>query len=330
MQENKKIVIIGGAGYVGSALTLDLLNLGYSVSIIDNFTYGNPFPYQIPKLTLIKADVRDVPSFSKYLDNSFGIIHLACISNDPSFDLDPKIGKSVNLDCFLPLLKSIRNLNVERFIYASSSSVYGIKDEEKVTEDLSLEPLTDYSLYKVECEKILLNEEMGDVCKTIIRPATVCGPSARQRLDVVVNLLTAYAYFNKKITVLGGAQSRPNVHINDMCGAYCHMLKTDKFKISDNTFNVGFENITVDELSKLVKESMPHDIIVETKPTNDPRSYRIDSHKIINETGFTPKFNIENAIKHLITSFDLGHCSDALINPIYKNIDVLKQKGFGS
>ena len=321
---NNKICIIGGAGYVGSKLTLDLLIDNFEVIVIDNFTYGNPFPFNHENLTLIQADVRNVSDFLKHIDNSKAIIHLACVSNDPSFDLDPEFGKSVNLDCFPILLNGIKNLNIEKFIYASSSSVYGIKEEDNVTENLKLEPLTDYSRFKVECEKILMSTNLNGISKTILRPATVCGPSLRQRLDVVVNIFTYQAYFNKKLNIFGGSQLRPNIHINDMCRSYASIIKADIQTINGKIYNVGFENISVENIANLVISNITHEVEVTIKETNDPRSYKINSDKFINELSFKPMYSIDQSIKDLIKAFDLGHCKDALTNPIYKNIEVLK------
>ncbi len=327
--KKKKVVLIGGAGYVGSQLTLDFLFLGCKVIVVDNFTFGNPFPFINSELTLLNKDIRDVSSFESYLKDADTIIHLACVSNDPSFDLDPDYGKSVNLDCFPKLIKVIKDYEVERFIYASSSSVYGIKDEDKVDETLSLEPLTDYSKFKVECEKILLDTNLGDTCKTILRPATVCGPSLRQRLDVVVNIFATNAYFNGKLTVLGGEQLRPNIHIKDMSRAYTHISFSDKKLISDQIYNVGFENKSVAELANLAVKAVGNHVEVEIQETNDPRSYKINSDKITKQTGFLPEFSISEGLGDLITAFKLGHCNDAINNPLYKNIEVLKRKGLG-
>lgn len=329
MSKRKKVVLIGGAGYVGSQLTLDLLWSGYSVVVIDNFTYGNPFSFVNVNLKLVQADVRKISSFIACLDNAYAVIHLACVSNDPSFDLDPEYGKSVNLDCFPELIEAVKSSNIDRFVYASSSSVYGIKGEEHVTENLSLEPLTDYSKFKVECEQILFETDIGGTSKTIIRPATVCGPSLRQRLDVVVNIFAMNSYFNGKLTVLGGDQLRPNIHIADMCGAYVHIIEHDKEIIQNEIYNVGFENKSVSELANIALKVVGEHVEVEIKPTNDPRSYRVNSDKITLETGFMPKHSVRKGFVDLVEAFKLGHCQDAMTNPLYKNIDVLKQQGFG-
>ena len=188
------------------------------------------------------------------------LIHLACISNDPSFELNPNLGKSINYSAFEPLVKISRESEVERFIFASSSSVYGIKNSLNVHENMSLEPLTDYSKLKVECEKILSNYQSNDFTTVTIRPATVCGFSKRQRLDVIVNLLTNLAYNKREITVFGGNQLRPNLHIKDMINAYFHLIISSKEVIKNKTYNAGYENYSVMELASIVKNIIGEDV----------------------------------------------------------------------
>ena len=234
---NYSVLVTGGAGYVGSELIPELLNRGCRVFVIDLMIYNkNVFKVyeNNENLHVIKGDIRNIELVEHSLKNIDCFIHLACISNDPSFELDPYLGRSINLDCFLPIVKAVKRANCKRFIYASSSSVYGIKKESNVTEDLSLEPLTDYSKFKAQCEEILLNEMSSKLLTTVIRPSTVCGFSNRQRLDVVVNILTAHAYHNKKITILGGTQLRPNIHIKDMVGAYLKIMLSEDSKIDGN------------------------------------------------------------------------------------------------
>ena len=224
---SKKIFITGGAGYVGSKLVPKLLELGYKVTVLDLMIYGENVLPNHKNLKTIKGDIRNTTILENNLPGHEFLIHLACISNDPSFELNPKLGKSINLDSFEPLVKLSMKSNINRFIYASSSSVYGIKKEKNVTEDMSLEPLTDYSKFKGECEKILNKYKSENFVTTTIRPSTVCGYAKRQRLDLVVNILTNHAYHNKEIKVFGGDQLRPNIHIDDMVNSYLSVIEAN-------------------------------------------------------------------------------------------------------
>ena len=320
-----KIFLIGGGGYVGSALVPKLLNLGYQVTVYDLFIYGEEVLDKHKNLSLIKGDVRDLNFLKKKLKGFDSIIHLACISNDPSFELNPELGKSINLDSFRPLVKIAKKLSIKRFIYASSSSVYGIKTEKNVTEKLSLEPLTDYSKYKVECEKIL-NEYTSDSFETvIIRPATVCGYAKRQRLDVVVNILTNLAFNNRKIKVFGGEQLRPNIHIEDMANIYILVLNADKNLVNGETFNAGYDNFKVMDIALSVKEILGDDIIIETYPTDDNRSYHISSDKIQKTLNFLPKHTIRDAIRDLKHAFEANMLPNSLEDSKYYNIKKMKE-----
>src|SRR5579871_3468634 len=230
----KRILVTGGAGYVGSRLIPKLLDNGYEVNVIDLYIYGNNVfgsYHGHERLKEICGDIRDQATLRDAMQGCDAVIHLACISNDPSFDLDPTLGKSINYDAFRPMVRIAKELGVKRFIYASSSSVYGIKEEKNVTEKLSLDPLTDYSKFKAECEKVLAEEAADGFETVIVRPATVCGYSSRLRLDLTVNILTTHAYFNKKIKVFGGKQLRPNIHIDDMVDAYLCFLAASKEQI---------------------------------------------------------------------------------------------------
>tara|TARA_B100000674_G_scaffold496177_1_gene525639 strand:- start:928 stop:1908 length:981 start_codon:yes stop_codon:yes gene_type:complete len=316
----KKIFITGGAGYVGSVLTPYLLSKGFKVTVLDLMIYGSSVLSKNKNLTIIKGDIRDENLMNKILPNHDAVIHLACISNDPSFELNPKLGKSINLDAFEPLVKISKKNSIKRFIYASSSSVYGIKKEKDVDELKSLEPLTDYSRFKAECEKILLKYESSDFTTTVIRPATVCGYGPRQRLDVVVNILTNLAYHKRKILVLGGNQLRPNIHIIDMARVYETLLTKDKDLISGQIFNAGYENQKVIDLAGIVKKVIGNDVKIEIQRSNDNRSYHISSNKIKKVLNFSTERTIEDAVKDLKNAFDQGLLKDTLTNDIYFNI----------
>lgn len=325
-----RVFVAGGAGYVGSRLVPELLKKGHEVVVYDLYLYGDNIFDELKgnsKLTQIKADLRDFAAVDKALKNCDAVIHLACISNDPSFELNPELGKSINLDAFEPFVKLAKKHKVKRFIYASSSSVYGVKEEPNVHEEMSLEPLTDYSRFKADCEKILLGYADDLFICTILRPATVCGYAPRQRLDVVVNILTNLAYHTGKVKVLGGAQMRPNIHIEDMVRAYLHVLDSPAEKIQSQIFNVGYHNHTVMALGQMVQRIVgkhrPVELVVES--TNDNRSYHVSSEKIARQLGFNPKYSIEDAVQDLVTAFQKGKLTDSLNNPIYFNIKTMKQ-----
>ena len=320
-----KIFLIGGGGYVGSALVPKLIDLGHEVTVYDLFIYGKEVLKKNSNLTLIEGDIRDINLLSKSLKNHDSIIHLACISNDPSFELNPKLGKSINLDCFRPLVEVAVKENIKRFIYASSSSVYGIKKEKNVTETLTLEPLTDYSKFKVECEKILSEFTSDEFETVIIRPATVCGYAKRQRLDVVVNILTNLAFNKRKIKVFGGDQLRPNIHIQDMANIYIEVLKAEKKLVNGEIFNAGYDNFTVSDIALTVKEVVGSDIEIETLPTDDNRSYHVSSEKIKKTLNFTPKHTIKDAIRDLKKAFEEKKLPDSLENSKYFNIKKMQE-----
>lgn len=324
----KRIMVTGGAGYVGSRLIPRLLDNGYQVNVLDLYMYGkNVFGsyHGHENLTEFCGDIRNPDAVRKAMTGCDAVIHLACISNDPSFDLDPSLGKSINYDAFRPMVRMAKELGVRRFIYASSSSVYGVKNEKNVTEDLRLDPLTDYSKYKAACEAILKEEMEADFEAVTIRPATVCGYSPRLRLDLTVNILTTHAFYNKKIKVFGGEQLRPNIHIEDMVDAYLCVLSASKMQINGNTFNVGYQNLAVAEIAELVKHSFDEKIMVEVVATNDNRSYHVSSEKIKRELGFTPKHTIQHAINDLKLAFEKKWVTEPLTNNVYYNIKQMQQ-----
>ncbi len=319
----KKIFITGGAGYVGAVLTPYLLKLGYSVTVIDLMMYGDVLKKH-KNLRIVKGDIRNEELLKKETKNHDVLIHLACISNDPSFELNPSLGKSINLDAFIPLVKIAKENSIKRFIYASSSSVYGIKKEKNVNEEMSLKPLTDYSKFKADCEKILLENKTKKFIPIVIRPATVCGYSPRQRLDVVVNILTNLAYHKKEITVFGGEQLRPNIHIFDMVRAYECLIEAKDELVSGKIFNAGYENQTVNHLASLVKEVVGDEVIIKHMKTNDNRSYHISSKKIEKELGFKTVKTIKDAINDLKNAFDKKELVNTLLDEKFFNIKKMK------
>lgn len=316
----RRIFITGGAGYVGAMLVPRLLSLGHSVTVLDLMLYGAEVIDTHPNLQMIKADLRDNRTLARVIPGHDTVIHLACISNDPSFELNPNLGRSVNLDAFRPLVELSSLAGVQRFIYASSSSVYGVKDEPNVTEDMDLEPLTDYSRYKADCEKILAEYQSPTFTTVIIRPATVCGYSRRQRLDVVVNILSNLAFHNRKISIFGGKQLRPNIHIDDMVDAYVSLLNAPDRLIAGQIFNAGYENQSVEELALLVRDVMGDDVELIQTPTDDNRSYHISSARIKETLGFTPKRSIRDAVVDMKRAFEAGLLPNSLTDERYFNI----------
>lgn len=323
-EQINKVYITGGAGYVGAVLVPRLLDEGYTVTVLDLMLYGEDVLKPHPQLTAVKGDIRDSELLKKTIQGHDAVIHLACISNDPSFELNPELGKSINLDAFEPLVKISKAAGVQRFIYASSSSVYGVKEEKDVHEDMLLEPMTDYSKFKADCEKILANYQSPEFTTVTIRPATVCGYSPRQRLDVVVNILTNLAFHKRVISVFGGKQFRPNIHIADMVEAYLVLLRAPKEKIAGEIFNAGFENQTVLDLAETVQKVIGDDVKLVATPTNDNRSYHISSKKIAQKLGFIPKHTIQEAVEDLKHAFETGLLPNSFEDERYFNIKLMQ------
>tara|TARA_B100000965_G_scaffold309781_1_gene269061 strand:- start:1070 stop:2050 length:981 start_codon:yes stop_codon:yes gene_type:complete len=315
-----KIFITGGAGYVGSKLVPKLLSKGHDVTVLDLMIYGENVLENNVKLKKLTGDIRDLDLLEKIIPGHDVVIHLACISNDPSFELNPSLGKSINFDAFEPLVKTCVENKVQKFIYASSSSVYGIKTEKNVTEDMKLEPLTDYSRFKGECERILNSYKSDDFITTTIRPSTVCGYAKRQRLDLVVNILTNHAFHNREIKVFGGDQLRPNVHIDDMVDSYISVLNADEKKVNGEIFNVGFKNQSVNELANDVKDIIGQDVKIVNTKSDDNRSYHVSSQKIKEILGFETKFSVKDAVSDLKNAFESKLLSDTFENEFFFNI----------
>lgn len=315
-----KIFITGGAGYVGTKLVPKLLDEGYQITVIDLMIYGKDVLKRHPKLQIVQGDIRDQDLLKELLPGHDALIHLACISNDPSFELNPGLGKSINLDAFRPLVEISAVAGLKRFIYASSGAVYGVKNEPQVHEEIEIEPLTDYAKYKADCEDILFEYQSDNFTTVAIRSATVCGYAPRQRLDVVVNILTNLAYHKREITVLGGEQLRPNIHIHDVARLYSMLLKAPKEHIAREIFNICKENHSVKELANIVKSIIGEDVTMVTSPTDDIRSYHLNAKKIEEKLGFMCEKSIENAILDLKKAFDDGELPDSLNSDLYFNV----------
>lgn len=329
-----KVLVTGGAGYVGSALVPKLLSAGYDVLVYDSMLFGDHGLPQHPALQVVQADIRDIEAFKSAVAGSQFVIHLACISNDPSFELDPDLSRSINFDCFEPMVAASKAAGVERFIYASTSSVYGVSDAPEVTEDHPFVPLTDYNKYKGLCEPVLLRYQSPEFTTVIIRPATVCGYAPRLRLDLTVNILTNLAVNRGAITVFGGSQKRPNIHVEDITDLYVQLLTMPAAKIAGEAFNAGYENHTVaqiaDMVKKIVEEEFPEKgpIQIITSTSDDLRSYHISSRKIADKLGFTPRHTIEDAVRDLCHAFRAGKIPNSLDDDTYFNVKTVKKTGF--
>jgi len=294
------VFVTGGCGYKGTVLVPKLLERGYKVQVLDAQWFGNFLPTH-PNLTVTKGDVRDIESIN--LQSVDTVIHLSSVANDPCGDLDPKLTWEISALATMQLADKAVRQGVKQFIFASSGSVYGIKDEDQVTEDLELKPISEYNKTKMVSERVLLSYQ-DDMMVQVIRPATVCGMSRRMRLDVAVNLLTMQALEKGKITVFGGDQARPNIHMDDITDVYLHFMDHPEHT---GVFNAGFENITILDIANLITKYIPVEIIV--TESNDPRSYRINSDKLL-ATGFKPKKTVEHAVEEIIESYRSGVLKD--------------------
>lgn len=328
----ERVLVTGGAGYVGHVLTPRLLARGHQVTVYDTLFFGARFPNH-PKLRVIRGDIRDIEAFSAAVAEHDAVLHLACISNDASFELDENLSKTINYDCFEAMVRACKNAGVKRFVYASSSSVYGVSDSPDVTEEHPLVPLTLYNKYKGLCEPLLWKYNSDDFTTVVIRPATICGYSPRTRLDLSVNILTNHAVNKGTITVFGGKQMRPNLHVEDMVDAYELMLDAPHEKIHREVFNIGFENHSIADLAVTVKKVVEEGaadgspINIVTTPSNDNRSYHVNSDKIRRVLGFRPKRTIEDAVRDLTRAFRNHLLPNSFDDDWYYNVRTMKKLG---
>lgn|SRR3990167_5893372 len=310
----KKILVTGGCGYKGSVLVPKLLKKNYAVVVVDTQWFGNYLsPHQ--NLTVLKGDTREPQK--NWFQQCDAVIHLASVANDPCSDLNPKLSWEIGPLATMRLVEMAIQNNVQQFIYASSGSVYGVNDAEKVTEDLSLNPISDYNKTKMVTERALLSYQ-DQIITQIVRPATVCGLSSRMRLDVSVNMMTMQALTNGVMTVYGGDQVRPNIHIDDITDLYLFLLDHPDIR---GIYNAGFENLSILSIAKLVQKYVAAEIAI--TPSNDPRSYRLCSDKLL-KAGFNPKKTVENAIQDIVSHFQRGQLKD---DACFYNLKTMKKIG---
>jgi nucleoside-diphosphate-sugar epimerase len=326
------VFVTGGAGYCGSLLVPQLLADGYKVTVYDTMFFGSDFlPIDNPNLKLVKGDIRDAKLLGETTKGHDAFVSLACISNDASFELDEQLSTSVNLDAFEPMVMAAKNAGIKRFIYASSSSVYGVSDKPDVTEDHPLVPLTLYNKYKGMCEPLLRKHTDGNFVGVTFRPATVCGYAPRQRFDLSVNILTNHAVNANKITVFGGSQQRPNLHVQDYCDAVKLFLVAPSEKIRNEVFNVGTQNLTIMQIAELVRDVVSQEfpekgkVEIVTTPSDDLRSYHINSDKIKRILGFVPSHTIEDAVRDLCKAFRENRVPGSMDDDQYYNVRRLKR-----
>lgn len=327
----RNVLVTGGAGYVGHVLTPRLLSRGYKITVYDTLFFGCRLPND-PNLHVIRGDIRDTERLAEALTGQDAVLHLACISNDASFELDENLSRTINYDCFEPMVDAAKRAGVKRFVYCSSSSVYGVSNSPDVTEEHPLVPLTLYNKYKGLCEPILWKYNSDDFTTTVIRPATICGYSPRTRLDLSVNILANHAVNKGTITVFGGAQMRPNLHIEDMVDAYELMLTAPHEKIHREIFNIGFQNHSIANIAliarKVVQEEFPDRAIdIVTTPSTDNRSYHVNSDKIRRVLGFQPKRTIEDAVRDLARAFRNHLLPNSFDDDWYYNVRTMKKIG---
>jgi nucleoside-diphosphate-sugar epimerase len=329
----KRITVFGGGGYCASVLIPQLLNEGWDVTAYDTFWYGTEHLPVSPHLNLVKGDVRDIEKVKEVLANRDYVLHLACISNDASFELDESLSTSVNLGSFEPIVIAAKDAGVKRFVFASSSSVYGVSDQPNVTEDHPLVPLTLYNKYKGMCEPLLFKHTDDNFVGVVFRPATVCGFGPRQRLDLSVNILTNHAVNKGKITVFGGGQLRPNLHIQDYADLCKLLLEAPRSKIKDQVFNCGFQNMSIMNIAQIVKKVVEQvfpekgSIPIDITTSDDPRSYHINSEKIFKILDFQPKHSIEDAVMDLCLAFKNGKLPNSFDDNKYYNVRTMKAIG---
>lgn len=324
------VLVTGGAGYVGSALVPKLLERGHRVIVLDLYLYGEEVLDGVrghANLREVKGDIRDIRAIEMAIKGCDAVIHLACISDEASYDLDPGLGKSVNFDAFRPLVRAAKKSGVKRFIYASTHSVYGAKGGSYATEKSSLEPLTDFSRDKAFCEKVLDEERTPGFVTCTVRPSAVCGYAPRQRFDITANNLANQALNRGRIRVAGGSQACPVIHIDDMVDLYLFLLGQPDARIDGKTYNAVTENHTLLELADVVKNVVGGDLAIDAEPTGKPCSCSMSSERMLHELGFEPNHTFKEAVRDLAAAFHDGNLPDSLDDPRYFNAETMRRAG---
>ncbi|MBA3663512.1 MAG: NAD-dependent epimerase/dehydratase family protein [Bacteroidetes bacterium] len=328
MKEIKKILVTGGAGYIGSVLVPKLLHLGYEVKVFDNLTYSNSGIKDLfgnPLFSFIEADIRDLEKVKQSLNEVDCIIHLAAISNDPSAELDQSLTREINYDAYLPLIQYAKKAGVHRFINPSSIGVYGINFDNYVNENDPVNPLTEYARCKVKSEVLIKEQSSSDFTAVSLRCGTVCGWSSRMRFDLSVNTLTAVALNNKRLTVWGGGQKRPQIHIDDITNFFVSLVMAPSIKINGKIFNAAGHNTEVMQIAETIKKVLNNDLeLISAPPREDERSYCVSSELIEKELGLFPKKTIEDAVIDIVKAYHEGKWNNYLL-PIYNNVKQIKE-----
>lgn len=332
MSMEKRILITGGAGYIGSILTEKLIERGYNVVVLDNFTYtdvGIRHLFGHTNLAIIQGDIRNRKAVQEAMNGVESVIHLAAVANDPSGELNPELTRSTNYKAYSLILEKAKKAGVRRFVNASTFGVYGIKSEPNVTEDLPLEPLKEYSICKAKSEEITKEFNSSDFITISLRCATVCGWSRRMRFDLIVNTLSYHALLYKKITVLGGDQQRPQIHIQDITDYFIELLTAPAHLIAGEVFNAGGQNAPILDIAETIRAVIGEEIEIEnTPPRDDERSYHVTSEKIARTLGLRPKRTIHDAVRDIADAYQKGLWVNPL-DPIYNNVKRMKILGLG-
>lgn len=330
MTKARAVLVTGGAGYIGSRLIPKLLSAGHCVRVLDAMLFGNGLEgwSEHERLEILKGDIRDRRAITEAIKGAHTVVHLAAVANDPSFELNPSLSRSINYDSLPFLFEQARGQGVSRFIYASSASVYGISGSPAVDEQQPLVPLTDYNKFKALGEELLFADARPGFETVAVRAATVCGSSPRQRLDLTVNILTMQALRHRKICVFGGCQYRPNIHVADVSRFYSLLVNLESFtkELDGAAINVGNENAPVADIAKLVQaivqDYLGNSVAIEQIATDDKRSYRLDASRARKLLGFVPIFTIADAVKELCEDWANGRfCNhDPLNDARFHNI----------